>query len=159
MYAPQRDINYLMTLIASKVPLQVMEHRSPAIAKLCRDSGVTEKDLLKAVEAYSKFLQHLHEPEYGDRIHDALRAAGWDDCHEVAKVAVQAYMAMTLTFAVYKTIRDATRIDSPSVAPMRDLIYWTDEAVRYSQMNWFERFIYRIKRKFDTHVYHVEVPW
>ncbi len=161
MYAPTRDIVYLMPLLVSKVPLQLQERTQhcPAIATWLAKDGITEEDLAIAYNSYVSFVEAAHTDTGGAKIYDALQASGWGDAHPAAKAAVLAAIAQTLTFTYWQSVREATKAGQPSPSPMRDMLAASTEMMRYANMPRWQRWLYRWRRFFDWTMQHIEVPW
>lgn len=158
MYSPQRDILYLLPELLAQVPMQVMQGHCKHTAKMCQDYGVTQEDLENAVEAYTDFLANSHTAEYGPKIADAFSASKWDACHPIARLAVLQYISRTLTYVAWKSVREATRKDGESAMTTTKLARWTEEALRYSRLNWLQRLIYRWRSR-NRSTYYEAPQW
>ena len=159
MYCPARDILYLMPHVLAKVPQQVLENHCATMSRLCRDNNVTHTELQHAFECYADFVAKSHEPEFGPKVYNALDASGWAACHPVARIAVLYYTGQTMTYTLWKAIREATHAGQESAAPLQDLMAWTEEAVRYAKMTWWQKFVYRFWRFFDSPMRQLERQW
>jgi hypothetical protein len=162
MYAPVRDILHLMPEVLAKVPMQLYQHHCPHTLKLCQDNGVTDEHLKQAFEAYANLIEQSHTEEYGPKVYDAINASGWAACHPVARIAVLSCMGQTLTYTLWKFIREFSRLGGESTAKLDQLMAWTEEAARYANMKPWQKWVYRFLRFFRSVTLVTkksDVPW
>jgi len=161
MYAPARDILYLMPLLTAKVPMQLQERdrHCPGIAAWLARENITEEQLAIAYNSYVEFVETAPTEAGGVKIYDGLKASGWSDAHPAAQAAVLAAIAQTLTFVYWQSVREATKQGEPSPSPMRDMLAASTEMMNYASMSRIQRWLYRWRRFFDWTMQHIEIPW
>lgn len=110
LYNPDRDLAYCMPHLIMRAFLGLdPDRQEPWIADFCKSQGITNEDLVKGVEAYTKYLNNtVLDPQFNQPF-EALAEAGFFALPSAVQLIICAKLGQVVTSAFFPAIRDVTR--------------------------------------------------
>jgi hypothetical protein len=101
----------------------------------CKSQGITECDLMHALECFYRFMVFSHTPEIGWTMADALRESGFLSCPQAAQLVVVAKAGQLTCGAWWYGARELVR-DNEAPSTIRKMGEWAEQTRQLLSSLW-----------------------